>query len=220
MTASEEEWNKVFGNILPAVSVAVGTLSVALGVIALTRAGNLARRAYYQDGQYLVSVRYGAWHDLREFITPDDPAVLKVYHQVGQDAWQMFDFVCRGISYRSDTGEFWQLARETLARKRGDCEDSSILLTSLLRNFTDAKVVLGDYYGYGHAWCQYHGQIYETTYTYARPVPDPGNYRAYALFHDQEIIELWPGALEELFSIRRDEVTKLSIMAGVLGNVG
>jgi len=161
-------------------------------------------------------VRYGAWHDLREFITPDDPAVLAVYSQVGQDAWQLFDFVCRKISYRYDTGEFWQLARETLARQRGDCEDTSILLTSLLRNFTDAKVILGDYYGYGHAWCQLNGQILETTYTFARPVPDPENYCTHVFFNEQEVVELWPGALEEMFALRRDEATKLNLIGKAL----
>ena len=87
-----------------------------LGRLVVSLSGSRSERVSYEDGQYLVSVRYGAWHDLREFLTPDDPAVLAVYSQVGPDAWQLFDFVCREISYRHDTGEFWQLPWETLAR--------------------------------------------------------------------------------------------------------
>jgi len=203
--------------LAPAVSLAVGVLSAALATIALTRSGNLARRAYCQDGRYLVSVRYpGQWHDLRDFITPDDPAVLAVYSQVGQDAWQLFDFVCRHVSYKRDVGEMWQFPSETLARDQGDCEDTSFLLCSMLRNFTNAQVVLGDYQGYGHAWVTNNGFMYETTYTQARPVPDPQDYTPLVLFDDQEVVELWSGALEELFALRRDEATKLNSMAQAL----
>jgi len=214
LITAEQEWNRAFSQVLPVASLGIGFFSLALTIMSRRSSSALGQRVYYQDGQYLVSVRYpGQWHDLREFITPDDPAVLAVYSQVGQDTWQLFDFVCREISYRHDTGEFWQLARETLARQHADCEDTSILLISLLRNFIDAKVTLGDYQGYGHAWCELNGQILETTYTQARPVPDPENYCPYVLFHDQEVIELWTGALEGLFALRRDEATKLNLMA-------
>ncbi|MBA7699974.1 hypothetical protein ES703_108680 [subsurface metagenome] len=53
----------------------------------------------------------------------------------------------------------------------------------------------------------------ETTFTSARPVPDPQDYCPYVLFSDQEVIELWPGALDEVFSLRRDEATKLNLIA-------
>ncbi|GAJ19642.1 unnamed protein product, partial [marine sediment metagenome] len=32
---------------------------------------------------------------------------------------------------------------------------------------------------YGHSWCQLDGQIIETTYTSAIPVPDPEDYCPY-----------------------------------------
>jgi len=179
---------------------------------------SLSQRVFYEGDQYLVSVRYGAWHDLREFITPDDPAVLAVYPQGGQDTWQLFDFVCREIDYRHDTGEFWQLARETLIRRRGDCEDSTLLFVSLAQNLDrNVWAVLGDYRGYGHAWGDKNGFIYETTYTSARLVPDPQHYTPFVFFNDQEVREIWPGALEELFALRRDEATKLNLMAEAVG---
>jgi len=182
-----------------------------LGTLLLPR---LRQRAYYEDGQYLVNVR-GHWQDLRDFIQPSNPDVLAEYSQIGPNYWALYDFVCRNISYRLDVGEFWQVPSETL-RGYGDCEDSSILLTSLLRNFTNAYVAVGEYQGYGHAWCQSAGQILETTYTFAQPVPDPQDYCPYLYFDDREVIELWPGALEEIFALRRDEVSKLDLMATAL----
>jgi len=172
-------------------------------------------RVYYQNGRYLVSVRYGDWHDLREFIQPSNPDVLAVYSQYGPDYWSLYDFVCRNIDYRRDVGEFWLTPSETL-KGHGDCEDTSILLTSLLRNFINAHVALGSFQGWGHAWCEYNSQILETTFTQARPVSNPQDYCPYIYFSDQEVIELWPGALGEVFEIRRNESIKLGLMAKAL----
>ena len=187
-----------------------------LGTMALLLSRSPRQKVYYQDGLYLVNVRYGKWHDLREFVTPDDPAVLEVYSRIGPDAWQLFDFVCRNISYLSDIGEFWFTPTETLAQSQSDCEDTSLLLCSLLRNFTDAKVALGNYCGLGHAWVSEGGLIYETTYTRARPVPDPQDYCPYLYFDDREVIELWPDALAEVFGLDRDEAAKLNLIAQAL----
>ncbi len=211
-----EEWNQAFEHIVPTVSLGVATLSVVLGVMALIRSGPLGRRAYQLDGQYLVSVRYpGQWHDLRSFVQPNNPDVQAIYSQIGPDSWALYDFVCRNIDYRRDIGEFWQTPSETL-KGYADCEDTSILLTSLLRNFTNPHVALGSFQGYGHAWVVKEGQIYETTYTQARPVSDPQDYCPCVYFNDQEVIELWPGALGEVFELRRDEAAKLNLIAGVV----
>ena len=185
-------------------------MCLALGSLLLSR---LPWRVQYSEGQYLVNVR-GYWQDLRDFIQPLNPDVLDIYSQIGPSCWVLYDYVCRNISYRLDAGEFWQVPSETL-RGFGDCEDTSILLASLLRNFTQAHVAVGMYRGYGHAWCQRAGQILETTYTSARTVLDPQDYKPYLYFNDHEVIELWPGALEEMFSLRRDEVTKLDLMASI-----
>ncbi len=184
------------------------------------RALPMASRAYYQDGQYLVSVRYpGQWNDIRDFVQPANPDVVSIYHQYGPDYWSLFDFVCRNIDYRRDIGEFWQTPSEVL-RGWGDCEDTSILLTSLIRagGSPDIYVALGSYQGLGHAWCQYRGEILESTFTQARSVSDPEHYDLYCLFNDQEVIELWPGALAEIFEVRREEATKLNLMAGAYEN--
>ena len=210
-----EEWNRAFELTVPMLSAGIGALSVVLGIIAL-RALGLRQRAYYEDGQYLVSVRYpGQWQQLTDFIQPNNPDILAVLSEVGPDPWALYDFVCRNISYRRDIGEFWQTPSETL-RGCGDCEDTSILLTSLLKNFSDAHVALGNFQGWGHAWVVKEGEILESTYTNARRVPDPEHYCPYVYFNDEEVLELWPGALGELFELQRDEAAKLELMSGVL----
>ncbi|MBA7585435.1 hypothetical protein ES708_27414 [subsurface metagenome] len=197
-------------------------MCLLLGTMALLLSRPSGQRVYYQDGQYLVNVRYGQWHDLRDFIQPSNPNVLAVYYGIGPDSWALYDFVCRNINYRSDVGEFWQTPSETL-EGYGDCEDTSILLTSLIRagGAPNCYVALGSLgngqENYGHAWCQLNGQILETTFTSARVVLNPAQYCPYVLFDNEQVIELWPGALGEVFKVARDESLKLSLIAQALG---
>ncbi len=213
-----EEWDKAFLRALPVVSTGIGVISAIMGIMTLG-SRSLARRVSYEDSQYLVSVRYpGQWRDIREFVTPYAPEVQQIYQEVGPDAWGLYDWVSRNISYRLDTGEFFQFPRETIAREQGDCEDTSLLFVSLAQNFDrDVWVVLGSYQGFGHAWGVKSGIIYETTFTFARPVLDPENYVPFMLFNDQEVIELWPGSLDDIFRTKRDEAAKLNLMAGAIG---
>ncbi len=191
-------------------------LLLPLALVAASRSFTpQGQRVFYEDGQYLVKVRYGQWYDLRAFVQPSNPDVVAIYSEVGPDSWGLYDWVCQNIDYRLDIGEYWETPSETLAWGEADCEGTAILLCSLLRNFTNAYVAVGDYQGYGHAWCQ-NGEILETTYTRARSVPDPHDYQAFCLFNDQEVIELWPGALDEVFSLRRNGLDKLNLMAEVL----
>jgi len=178
----------------------------------------LGSRVQYRDGLYYVAVRNpGEWHEIREFIQPGNPDIIAFYSQIGSDVWSCLDFVCRNISYRRDIGEFWQLPSETIATGQGDCEDSAILLTSLLKNFTNAYVVLGSLQGWGHAWgASKEGEILETTDARATIVPDPENYHPYFYFSDQEVIEMWPGALREVFELRCNEAEKLNLIASAL----
>lgn len=208
---TKEQWDRIFLNVMPVVSTAIGTLSVGLATMALLR-GSVSQRAYYLNGQYLVNVRYGQWQDILDFVQPDDPDVLSIYREIGPNSWELYDFVCRSINYRRDIGEVWQFPSEIIASGKGDCEDTSILLVSLLNNFTYSHVALGCYQGYGHAWCDLNGRILETTFTQARLVADPGNYQTFALFNEREVIELWPGALGEIFELERDELLKLNLI--------
>ncbi len=126
------------------------------------------------------------------------------------------DWVCRNFSYRSDDGEMWRFPAETISLGYGDCDDTAILLVSLLDNFTNAYVAAGSYKGYGHAWAQLNGTILDSTYASARPVPDPQDYIPYVLFNDKEVVELWPGALGQLFQLNHNERLKLDQMAEAL----
>ncbi|MEM0448340.1 MAG: transglutaminase domain-containing protein [Methanomassiliicoccales archaeon] len=47
---------------------------------------------------------------------------------------QAYEWVRRNIAYEEETGDYWQSAKETLARKAGDCEDHAILLASIILN--------------------------------------------------------------------------------------
>ena len=70
------------------------------------------------------------------------------------------DWVANNIEYRYDSnvygGEHWQLPKETIQRRTGDCEDYSILLCSLLRadgwNYDSVYVTVGEKDGSYHAW--------------------------------------------------------------------
>ncbi|GAI34992.1 unnamed protein product, partial [marine sediment metagenome] len=62
---ADKEEVKLLKGILPVVGIGTAIV-VAIGLLGLTFTG---RRAYAQDGRYLVSVRYpGQRHDLRDFV--------------------------------------------------------------------------------------------------------------------------------------------------------
>ena len=197
-------------------AVGLALSGACFAIIGLVVASKIAPniKVRYVDGRYFVAVRHlGQWHEIREFIQPFDPGSIGA----PADVWGCLDWVCRNISYRRDIGEFWQLPSETLANTEGDCEDSTFLLISMLRWFTNAYAVLGSDYGWGHAWGTTEGgEILETTYTQAMIIPDPENYRPYVLFNEQEVIEMWPGALREVFELRRNEARKLNLIAAAL----
>lgn len=131
-------------------------------------------------------------------------------------AYRLLDWTCRNIEYRSDNGEFWSFPSETVRRLAGDCDDSTLLLASMLRRFYPPDrvyVVVGTYRNLGHAWVELDGEILETTYTSARAVADPRNYSWLVAFNDVEVKERYPGALARLFQIARNEGLKLALMA-------
>lgn len=206
----DREWAEAARSIIPLFSLAVATAAFSLQFQRLSITGKVR----YQDSGYLVAVRRpGEWYDIRDFVQPYSPEVQRIYGWIGPSVEGCLDFVCQNISYRKDVGEYWQFPVETLARGIGDCEDTSVLLTSLLRNFTDACVVLGNYSGYGHAWVETGHTVLESTYTQARRVADAHNYQPFCYFNDVQVVELYPGALQEVFQIKRDEAAKLNLIA-------
>ena len=201
--------------IVPILALSAATFTmVTLPTFLRNILPRLGPRVQYRDGLYYVSVRNaGEWHEIREFVTPHAPEVQALLSQIGPSVDGCLQWVCSQVEYRYDIGEFFQFPVETVITRRGDCEDASILLASLLKNFSDAHVILGSYRGWGHAWVAKEGEILEATYSQARAVPDPDNYKGLVAFNDGEVIESYPGALREVFNIRRNEEVKLNLMA-------
>lgn len=91
----------------------------------------------YQD--LLANVRYdGEYHSVRSLVQPDDPEVRDIARVLVQAP--DFISVCQELvnsftTYREEVGDYWAEPWETLAEKAGDCDDLSILLCSLLRNY-------------------------------------------------------------------------------------
>ncbi len=92
-----------------------------------------------QYGDLLANVRRnGIYHPIRSLVQPDDPTVKEVADVLIQtrgfiDAAQ--DFVFSFTPYQEEVGDYWGYPMETLAFRGGDCDDLSILLCSILRNY-------------------------------------------------------------------------------------
>ena len=111
--------------------------------------------------------RHFSWAVAKLFITPNERHVQSAYNEIMGGFvpvhWiAIRDWVGRSIEYVNDydshgVGEFWQLGKETLESRTGDCEDFAILLCSLLRadgwSAKDVYVVIGqNKAGDYHAW--------------------------------------------------------------------
>lgn len=130
-------------------------------------------------------------------------------------ASNLLQYVCQNFKYRADKGEFWEFPSEVYVERAADCDGTALFLVSMLRRFYPADrvyAVAGTYRGFGHMWVELDGEILETTYTQARSVPSPRNYRAYCKFNDQMVMEMWPGAMGEIFQVQRNECQKLALM--------
>jgi len=96
---------------------------------------------------------------LELYITPREDKTVKIRNEIINNKvflipnWiALRDWVGNSITYKYDSdthglSEYWQLPKETVELKSGDCEDHSILLCSLLRadgwSPNDVYVVLG-----------------------------------------------------------------------------
>lgn len=119
------------------------------------------------------------WSYVCERITypPDD------YHSLMAFTAADLPFFGRRYLVRRSTPEFWQYPAETLdwgygdddnRILLGDCDDTSILLVSLLRNFISAErvwVVVGKIPTGHHAWVELDDIIFETTLSSAPASP-------------------------------------------------
>jgi hypothetical protein len=102
------------------------------------------------------------------YITPNEQSVVALKNQILEDKffltpnWMAIrDWVGNNIKYRNDSEvhasrDYWQLPKETIQRRTGDCEDFAILLCSLLRaddwSSNNVYVILGEKDGNYHGW--------------------------------------------------------------------
>jgi hypothetical protein len=113
--------------------------------------------------ELLANVRNdGQYYPIRSLVQVDDSEVreiARVLTQADNFTEAVHEFVNSFTSYRREIGDFWALPSEMLGARAGDCDDSSILLCSLLRNYLPPeKVFVGfgvwsvDGSQDGHAW--------------------------------------------------------------------
>jgi hypothetical protein len=104
----------------------------------------------------------GRFRYLNEFLTGyEPPAMFPEEVEPLYTLYTIWKSVLTNCIYTEDSDErmpkrdVWQTALETLNRGRGDCEDTSILLTDwLIKRNISARVAIGRYGDIGgHAWC-------------------------------------------------------------------
>lgn len=173
---------------------------------------------------YAVSKRLGGeLLDVREFVRPDTYMISELLRRENfltpEQAWAWVlanirypwgpeetqdyhilygywrpDRPAPRLAYRTD--DYWNFPSETLRDGVGDCEDTAILLVSILRRRfpgLPAYVTVGYYQGYGHVWVGLFrdGQWRVLDTTLRRPVPPPVEgppYRALFRFHEREVL--------------------------------
>lgn len=129
------------------------------------RCGNVSSSwSYILDAEL---PRQPSWSLSKLYITPDEQYVESVLRKIVSGFvpvhWVAIrDWVGKTIEYTNDyeshnVNEYWQLGKETLESRTGDCEDFAILLCSLLRadgwSADEVYVVIGqNEAGDYHAW--------------------------------------------------------------------
>lgn len=113
--------------------------------------------------------RDNKYYSLKSFITPNEPLIRDLaatLYRGGNFIADAQDFVHSEVEYKSDVGDFWQTSLETLGGV-GDCEDSAILLCSILRNYIPAEevyCVCGEWKREGHMWVVADWKVIESTH--------------------------------------------------------
>ena len=106
------------------------------GAISIVAGDSKIKR--YDD--LLADVRHDQkHHSIRSLVQVDDPEVreiARVLVQASDFISAAQEFVNSFTTYGSEVGDFWRTPSETLEKRAGvDCDDSAILLTSILRNY-------------------------------------------------------------------------------------
>lgn len=79
-------------------------------------------------------------------------------------------WVASWVTYTSDLEQYgereeWATPEQTYWSRKGDCEDYTLLLMYLLHRDLrlNPRMVIGELYGYGHAWVDIGGEWWEAT---------------------------------------------------------
>jgi hypothetical protein len=152
----------------------------------------------------LGKVRYGkTYYSIRSIVQPDDPDVKEIADtliKIPNFAYNAQAFVHQFVPYDREIGDFWATPAETMSPadalgRFADCDDSAILLCSILRNYIDPLsvfVVVGTCKNAerdeGHAWVVVVNQdgtdqILESTASPDKPVH--GRYTPMIVFNDK-----------------------------------
>lgn len=143
----------------------------------------------YPRTTYYYMARPGQYFFLDEFLTPTAYPIQQIAglikgEQLSEVGPQAFELGPGKVVYTMDSkqfgvDEYFQFPFETLKHGRGDCEDESYLLASILLacGLLGTEVVLGTLVlgnkRYGHVWVEVGGVAIEATAPKWNTIPDP-----------------------------------------------
>jgi len=118
----------------------------------------------YADLRRQINLRLGVGQDCQSFITPDDPEISAWVQEITggyseEELWKdyarLFQWIMRNVKYSLDSPvpilpespdgtlewkkDFWRTPVQTISDGTGDCEDISLLLTSLMLNYNQRR---------------------------------------------------------------------------------
>lgn len=121
---------------------------------------NIEYRREETDGTY--------WIDVRTFFNEYDYLISKIEGTDDNDiALKCLKWIVGNIEYTSDKkqynyNEYWAYPYQTLKRKKGDCEDGSILLANIMLKsgipYWKIRITAGDTPMGGHAYVTYYDE--------------------------------------------------------------
>lgn len=190
------------------------------GAISIVAGDSKIKR--YDD--LLADVRHDQkHHSIRSLVQVDDQEVrdiARVLVQASDFVNATQEFVNSFTTYGSEVGDFWRTPSETLEKRAGvDCDDSAILLCSILRNYIPPDQVYCAFGLWamggktdGHMWVVTEGEggedrILESTAPPGKSLK--GKYVIYGMFNDKYCFSTDIGLRE--FDLKQVELAEPSL---------
>jgi len=189
------------------------------GAISIVAGDSKIKR--YDD--LLADVRHDhEHHSIRSLVHVDDPEVrdiARVLVQASDFISASQEFVNSFTTYRSEVGDYWATPDEMLSKRSGDCDDSAILLTSILRNYIPPDQVYCAFGLWamggktdGHMWVVTQGEGGEDRILESTAPPGKslrGKYVIYGMFNDKYAFSTDIGLKE--FDLKQVELAESSL---------